>query len=311
MSTNRTLALLNEMAVFAKVVETGSFSEAARQFAATPSAVSRSVSRLEKALGTRLLQRTTRKLKLSESGREVYQHCVAMVSSAQAVMATSGQYNNEPQGVVRISVPKAVGRHVIHPYMASFLTQYPKVDVQLQLDDRYIDLIEDDIDIAIRITDQPPPGLMGRRLFSIDHLLCATPQYLERQGVPEHPHDLKQHCCIVLGEEPNDAIWKFRKDGKAVSVAVKGRYAANHTGIRLDAALQHIGIASLPYFTVVDALEQGLLVQVLPAWLFKTNYSGEVWVLYPPTRHLPPKISVFIDYLVRCLEAEPMLGKIT
>ena len=311
MSTNRTLSLLNEMAVFAKVVETGSFSEAARQFAATPSAVSRSVSRLEKALETRLLQRTTRKLKLSESGREVYQHCVAMVSSAQAVMATSGQYNNEPQGVVRISVPKAVGRHVIHPYMASFLTQYPKVDVQLQLDDRYIDLIEDDIDIAIRITDQPPPGLMGRRLFSIDHLLCATPQYLERQGVPEHPHDLKQHCCIVLGEEPNDAIWKFRKDGKAVSVAVKGRYAANHTGIRLDAALQHIGIASLPYFTVVDALEQGVLVQVLPAWLFKTNYSGEVWVLYPPTRHLPPKISVFIDYLVRCLEAEPMLGKIT
>ncbi|WP_343595081.1 LysR family transcriptional regulator [Acinetobacter sp.] len=309
MSTNKTLSLLNEMAVFAKVVETGSFSEAARQFAATPSAISRSVSRLEKALGTRLLQRTTRKLRLSESGRDVYAHCLAMVNSAQAVMVTSGQYNNEPQGVIRVSVPKAVGRNVVHPYMAEFLKQYPKVDVQLQLDDRYVDLIESDIDIAIRITDQPPPGLMGRRLFPIDHLLCATPQYLKQQGNPEHPHDLKQHCCIVLGEEPSDSIWKFRQGTKAVSVTVKGRYAANHTGIRLDAALQHIGIASLPYFTAKAALEQGVLIQVLPDWFFKTNYSGEVWILYPPTRHLAPKISVFIDYLAKCLTKEPTLNK--
>lgn len=257
MSINLPLPLLGEMAIFVKVVETGSFSEAARQLGASPSSVSRSISRLEKALATRLLQRTTRKLRLSEGGEEVFKRCQEMVSAARSVMEISGQYTHEAEGLVRVSVPKAVGRFVVHPHMPEFLRRYPKVDVQLILEDRHVDLIDDNVDLSIRITDSPPPGLVGRQLLPIEHLICATPHYLAEHGAPQDPHDLLEHSCIYLGETPGDARWKFRQGSKAVTVGVRGRYAANHTGVRLDAVLQHVGIGSLPYFTARHALEAG------------------------------------------------------
>ena len=307
MSINLPLPLLGEMAIFVKVVETGSFSEAARQMGASPSSVSRSISRLEQALATRLLQRTTRKLRLSEGGEEVFKRCQEMVNAARSVMEISGQFTHEAEGLVRISVPKAVGRFVIHPHMPEFLRRYPKVDVQLILEDRPVDLIDDNLDLILRISDSPPPGLVGRPLFPIEHLLCATPQYLAEHGTPEHPHDLLNHSCIYLGETPADARWKFRQAGKTVTVGVRGRYAANHTGVRMDAVLQHVGIGSLPYFTARHALEAGEVVQVLAQWDFIASYHGEVWLLHSPTRYLPPKLRVFIDYLVECMVKEPTL----
>lgn len=307
MSTNQSIHYLQEMAIFVKVVETGSFSETARQMGATPSAISRAISRLEKVLGTRLLQRTTRKLRLSESGQQIYVNCLDMVNAAQAVMESSGQFHSEPQGTVRMSVPKAVGHFMLHPHMPEFFQRYPKIDVQMLLEDRYVDFIDDGVDLAIRITDHPPGGLMGRRLIEINHLLCATPEYLAEHGTPEQPQDLKQHSCIYLGEQPSDSKWKFQQGSKTITVQVSGRYSANHTGIRLDAALKHIGIASLPYFVARHALQDGRLIQVLPDWYFKTYYSGDAWLLYPPTRHLPPKLSVFIQFLAEKLALEPTL----
>ena len=307
MSTNQNIHYLQEMAIFVKVVETGSFSETARQMGATPSAISRAISRLEKVLGTRLLQRTTRKLRLSESGQQIYVNCLDMVNAAQAVMESSGQFHSEPQGTVRMSVPKAVGHFMLHPHMPEFFQRYPKIDVQMLLEDRYVDFIDDGVNLAIRITDHPPGGLMGRRLIEINHLLCATPQYLAEHGTPEQPQDLKQHSCIYLGEQPSDSKWKFQQGSKTITVQVSGRYSANHTGIRLDAALKHIGIASLPYFVARHALQDGRLIQVLPDWYFKTYYSGDAWLLYPPTRHLPPKLSVFIQFLAEKLALEPTL----
>ncbi|PQZ85914.1 MULTISPECIES: LysR family transcriptional regulator [Pseudomonas] len=307
MSINLPLPLLGEMAIFVKVVETGSFSEAARQMGASPSSVSRSISRLEKALATRLLQRTTRKLRLSEGGEEVFKRCQEMVNAARSVMEISGQYTHEAEGLVRVSVPKAVGRFVVHPHMPAFLRRYPKVDVQLILEDRPVDLIDDNLDLILRISESPPPGLVGRPLFPIEHLLCATPEYLAEHGTPQHPHDLLGHSCIYLGETPADARWKFRQAGKTVTVGVRGRYAANHTGVRLDAVLQHVGIGSLPYFTARHALEAGTVVQVLAQWDFIASYHGEVWLLHSPTRYLPPKLRVFIDYLVECMVKEPTL----
>nr|WP_272880975.1 LysR family transcriptional regulator [Pseudomonas fragi] len=295
------------MVVFVKVVEAGSFSEAARQLGTSPSAVSRSVARLEKALAIRLLQRTTRKLGLTDAGQEVFKRCNDMAGAAQAVMDLSGRFAREAEGLIRLSVPKAVGRYVIHPHMPEFLRRYPKVDVQLILEDRYVDLIDDNVDLSIRITEQPPPGLVGRQLFPIEHLLCATPQYLADHGVPQQPEDLREHSCIYLGETPADARWKFRQGSKTVTVGVRGRYAANHTGVRLDAVLQHIGIGSLPYFTARQALEEGRVVQVLPEWDFIASYHGGAWLLQTPTRYLPPKLRVFIDFLVERMAQEPTL----
>ena len=307
MSTNQSISLLQEMAIFVKVVETGSFSETARQLGNTPSAISRAISRLERALGTRLLQRTTRKLRLSESGTQVYAYCLEMVNAAQAVIDNSGKFNSEPHGTVRISVPKAVGHYLLHPHIPEFLERYPKVDVQMLLEDKLIDFIDDEIDLAIRITNEPSLGLKGRKLIEIDHVIVATAEYLEKHGMPQQPQDLKEHQCIYLGEQASDSKWKFQKENKITSVSVKGRYSANHTGIRLDAALKHMGIASLPYFVARHALETKALIQVLPDWYFKTYYSGDAWLLYPPTRYLAPKIEVFIHFLAEKLKLEPTL----
>lgn len=297
MSTNQAQYLLNEMAVFVRVVDTGSFSEAARQMAVTPSAASRAVARLEKALGQRLLQRSTRKLRLSESAQDVFEHCRDMLNAAQAALEASGRQGEEPRGTLRVSVPKAIGRALVHPHMPEFLERYPQVDVLLRLEDRYMDLYDEQIDLAIRITDQPPPGLMGRRLLRIDHLLCATPEYLAAHGVPAQPQDLKAHNCIYLGEEPSDSRWKFRRGEQSVIVQVRGRYAANHTGVRLDAVLRHLGIGSLPRFTAQQALAEGRIVPVLADWTFQTNYSGDAWALYPRTRHVAPKLKAMLDFL--------------
>ncbi|MFP3514661.1 LysR family transcriptional regulator [Pseudomonas sp. SIMBA_077] len=308
MSINLPLSLLPEMVIFVRVVEAGSFSEAGRQLDSSPSAVSRSVARLEKALAIRLLQRTTRKLRLSDAGEEVFKRCREVAGAAQLVMDLSGRYTQEAEGLIRVSVPKAVGRYVIHPHIPEFLRRYPGVDVQLILEDRYVDLIDDNVDVSIRITDQPPPGLVGRQLCAIEHILCATPAYLAEYGTPLRPEDLRGHSCIFLGETPADARWKFKQGSQSVTVGVAGRYAANHTGVRLDAVLQNIGIGSLPYFVARQALEQGLVVQVLPSWSFIASYHGGVWLLLTPSRYLPPKIRVFIDYLVERLAQEPTLG---
>ncbi|OCQ53254.1 HTH-type transcriptional regulator DmlR [Photorhabdus australis subsp. thailandensis] len=297
MSTNKLLSLMSEMAVFVKVVDAGSFTSAARQLGATPSAVSRSITRLEKALGVSLLQRTTRKVKLCESKREIYEKCCEMFNAAQAVMNTSASASEIPQGLIRISIPKAVGHFIIHPHIPEFLNRYPKVDVQLLLEDRIIDLIDDQIDLAIRITDWPPSGLMGRRLMNINHMICATPEYLKMHGTPIRPNDLKNHNCIYLGEDQNDSLWRFHKNNKIEKIKVYGRYSANHTEVRLDAILRNIGIGSLPYFIARHSLEEGRIVQVLSDWTFKTNYCGDAWILYTPTRFLPAKIRVFIEYL--------------
>ena len=221
MSTNQSISLLQEMAIFVKVVETGSFSETARQLGNTPSAISRAISRLERALGTRLLQRTTRKLRLSESGTQVYAYCLEMVNAAQAVIDNSGKFNSEPHGTVRISVPKAVGHYLLHPHIPEFLERYPKVDVQMLLEDKLIDFIDDEIDLAIRITNQPSLGLKGRKLIEIDHVIVATAEYLEKHGMPQQPQDLKEHQCIYLGEQASDSKWKFQKENKLMRKKLK------------------------------------------------------------------------------------------
>lgn len=301
MRTSSQHPLYEEMALFVRVVETGSFSDAARQMGATPSAISRSIARLERALGTQLLQRTTRKLGLTPSGARILEHCSNIVNAARAVMDMGDHDDRSPRGLARICAPKAIGCSLIHPHMQDFLATYPGVDVQLILDDRALDLVDHNIDLAVRVTDSPPVGLIGRRVMGIEHVICASPSYLARHAVPTIPEDLSAHSCIALGENPSDARWKFLRDGKAVSVEVRGRYTANNTRVRLDAVLHGIGIGSLPRFTALDALTRGDIVQVLPEWRFVTSYTGALWLLYTPTRYVPAKLRVLMDHLTHRL----------
>ena len=301
---NNPLENLADMAVFARVVEAGSFSAAARQLGLTPSAVSRQVARLESALHVRLLERSTRKLRLTEAGSAAHTRCQTLVAAAREVMALTDTQGATPSGLVRVSMPKALGRQVVHPLMPAFLARYPEVDVQLILTDRTVDVFEEAIDLAIRITDAPPPGLAGRPLMPVAHLTCASPRYLSERGTPEHPRDLAAHSCLYLGEDERDRNWRFRQDGAEVTVRVSGRYVVNHSELRLEGALSHLGIASLPEFTARPALARGDLVRVLADWTHLTNYAGTVWLLYPPNRHLPAKLRAWMDFVVAGLQPQ-------
>jgi DNA-binding transcriptional LysR family regulator len=291
------LSLLPDLALFVQIVEQGSFSAVARLTGTTPSAVSRSVSRLEREMGSKLLHRSTRKLRLSDAGKTVYVHALEMLESARLAMDAAGSAQQVAQGKLTLSVPKAVGRFVIHPLMSEFLARFPQVDVCLRLEDRYLDLIDDGIDLALRITHSPSPGLHGKPLMPVSHVICATPHYLRQHGAPQNPQDLRDHSCISLGETPADARWKFRREGKTEIVQTRGRYAANHTAVRLDAVKQNLGIGSLPLFTAREALERGEIVQVLAEWEFISSYSGELWLLWAGNKHMPARMRAMIDYL--------------
>ncbi|MEJ6004850.1 LysR family transcriptional regulator [Paucibacter sp. AS339] len=301
MSINHSFESLPDMAAFACVVEAGSFSAAARQMGLSPSAVSRQIARLEALLRVRLLERSTRKLRLTEAGQAAHVRCQSMLAAAREVMALSDTASAEPQGLLRISCPKAIARQLVHPRVPAFLRRYPQVDLQMVVTDRALDLFDESIDLAIRVTDTPPPGLAGRPLLRLRHLLCASPAYLAQHGVPSHPRELVGHSCLYLGEDERDRLWRFKRGTETFAVKVNGRYVANHSEMRLEGALSDLGIASLPEFCARAALSSGALQLVLPDWEHPTDYAGMAWLLYPSGRFLAPKLRVWIDHLVASL----------
>jgi DNA-binding transcriptional LysR family regulator len=289
------------MAVFVRVVEAGSFSAAARQLGMTASAVSRQVARLEQALSLRLLERTTRQLRLNEAGSECYAHCRAMLEAADQALAIGERLMSSPRGLVRLSVPKAYGKFVIGPLMPDFLRRYADVDVHLQISDQSPDLIEDGFDLLIQVTDQPPEGLAGKPLGPVRQVLCASPEYLHRHGTPQHPQELLRHSCLYLGEHTGDNRWHFSDGERQQTVTVRGRFVSNHSEVRLQATLADLGITVLPQFTAAQALAEGRLREILPQWRYTGSYQGAAWLLWRQNQHLPPKTRAVIDYLSETL----------
>lgn len=303
MRTNEKASLLAGMAVFVRVVEAGSFSAAARQLGTTASAVSRQIARLEQELSLRLLERTTRQLRLNEAGSEFYAHCRTMLDAAEQALAIGERLMSRPRGLVRLSVPKAYGKFVISPLMPDFLRRYADVDVQLHISDQSPDLIEDGFDLLVKVTDQPPEGLAGKPLGPVRQLLCASPHYLQQHGTPQHPQELLRHGCIFLGENAGDNRWHFSNGDQQEVVTVRGRYISNHSEARLEAALGDIGITVLPQFTAAQALAEGRLRELLPQWRYTGSYQGAAWLLWRQNLHLPPKQRVLIDCLSEALTA--------
>lgn len=297
MRSNLTPQLLPYLAIFVRVVEAGSFSAAARQLGSTSSAVSRQIAHLEQTLGVRLLERTTRRLRLSEAGSEMFERCQEMLEAAQAALDVSERMMSHARGRVRLSVPKAFGKYLVAPLMADFLARHPEVDVSLNLSDRSPDLIGEHFDLLVLISDKPPESLAGRPLCEIRQLLCASPAYLAAHGMPQHPQELVRHQCLYLDERADDSHWHFSDGREQCVVKVSGRLASNHSEVRLNGALNDLGIACLPHFTAASALASGALQEVLPGWRYTGSYQGTAWILYHPTRHLPPKLRVLIDHL--------------
>lgn len=306
MRTDDFLAVMHELVAFVRVAEAGSFSAAARRYGNTPSAVSRQVARLEQAMGVSLLQRTTRQLRLTEAGLEVLERGREMVNAAEASLRMAEGHVGTPKGRVRISAPKAFARHVLQQAVLSFLKKHPDVDVHLLVVDRPVDPLREGVDLVIRLTDDPPPGMVARALMPVRQLVLASPSYLASHEDIRTPEDLMAHSCLSIGEQAGDSRWRFSRGNDAVALTVAGRCTVNHSEMRLAAVEAGLGVGCVQDFVAHDALAAGRVVRLLPEWTFDTNYQGMAYLLFSASRYTTPKVRVLIDHLVAALN--PMTG---
>ncbi|MDF3836349.1 LysR family transcriptional regulator [Cupriavidus basilensis] len=300
------VAHLNAMAVFARVVECGSFSAAARELGMTPSAVSRHVTRLEAAIGGSLLQRTTRAFSLTELGQAVHAACARMVAAAQEVNALAGDHGGTPHGLLRVSAPVAFGQAWLAPRLPALLDRFPALELQLTLADRMVDLVEEGIDVAIRIARELAPGLAARPIRAVRYRLVASPGWLARHGTPPAPAALADHRCLYLGYGAFGERWSLRHqgDGQAVTLRIPPRATLNNSAAIVAMAQAGGGIGLVPDFSATAALASGSLVTVLDDWEILEPYVGTAFAVYTPTRHLAPKVRAFVDHLVAQAELE-------
>ncbi len=302
MRTDDFLGVMHELVAFVRVAELGSFSAAARHHGMTPSAVSRQVARLEKAMGVTLLQRTTRQLRLTEVGLDVLERGREMVTAAQASLQVAEGHVGRPKGLVRISAPKAFARHVLQPPLLGFLQLYPEVDVHLLVVDRPVDPLRESVDLVIRLTEDPPLGMVARALMPVRQLVLASPAYLSAHTPIRAPEDLMAHSCLSIGEQERDSRWRFVRGDDEVEVTVAGRYTLNHSEMRLAAVEFGLGVGCVPDFVAKDALASGRVVRLLSDWSFDTNYQGMANLLFASSRYTTPKVRALIGYLVAAIQ---------
>ncbi len=297
MRTDDFLEVMHELVAFVRVAEAGSFSAAARRHGVTPSAVSRQVARLESAMGVSLLQRTTRQLRLTEAGMAVLERGRVMVAAAQSTMRVAEGHVGRPKGLIRVSAPKAFARHVLQRHLLSFLQHYPDVDVHLLVVDRPVDPLREGVDLVIRLTDDPPQGMVARALMPVRQLVLASPAYLASHEAILAPEDLMSHSCLSIG----DSRWRFVRGDDEVELTVAGRYTLNHSEMRLAAVEAGLGVGCVQDFVARDALAAGRVVRLLPEWAFDTNYQGMAYLLFSASRYTTPKVRALIDHLVGAL----------
>ena len=297
------MELLKEMAIFAQVVESGSFSAASRQLGIATSAVSRHVSRLEAHMGGRLLQRTTRSLSLTELGAQVHAGCVRMLASAREVHALAGRYSARPTGVIRVTAPIVFGQMWLAPRLPGFLAQYPEVDVHLTLVDRTVDLVEEGEDLAIRIARELAPGLAARPLCAMTYVLVASPAYLDAHGAPATPAALAEHRCICLRHSELGGSWSMQRGAEHASVAVQTRVTINNSAAVMAAVEAGGGIGLVSDFAAQAALDSGRVRQVLADWQVGDPHRRMIHAVYVPGRHIALKIRALIDYLTASANA--------
>ncbi|MDR3717898.1 MAG: LysR family transcriptional regulator [Bryobacteraceae bacterium] len=292
---------LAKMTAFAKVAETGSFTKAARALRLSPTIISKHVRELEEALGVRLLNRTTRHVGLTEIGGIYYEQCADLLTQLEALENITGELQNTPTGVLRVSTPLGFGTALIAPLLPTFSAAYPKVTVELILTDRYVDVVEEGFDMAVTMNQLPESSYITRTLSNTGTVLCAAPEYLARHGAPATPEDLAGHNCLVVANAPLGVPWSFTgADGVAHAIKVGGNLRTNSATVQLQAALGGQGIALQPDFLVAQALRDGRMVRVLPDYATTQIIFRMV---YPPGRHLTAKLRAFTDFLVANLSS--------
>jgi DNA-binding transcriptional LysR family regulator len=286
----------SEIRAFVTVAEQGSFAAAADRLDLSRAMVTKLVSALETRLGVRLMHRTTRRLSLTEAGETYLAQGGALLAELEDLDALLSQGASKASGRLRVTAPVSFGMRFLGRAIAGFQRQHPQVEVELSLNDRKVDLVDEGFDLAIRVSNLDDSSLIARPLAKVRDRLCASPDYLLRHGVPQHPDELAQHDCLIytLINQPN--VWEYQAlDGAVGRVRIKGSLRANNGDILTDAAVHGMGITRQPEFLLQQALAAGQLQTILDDYRWSCL---DVSAVYPVRRHVPGKVRVFVDFLV-------------
>lgn len=299
--------LLEGITTFARVVEAGSFSTAAQRLKVSKSAVSAHVQRLEDRLGVRLLNRTTRHLSLTEAGSTYYRHCVHILAEAEAAEQAAAALQHQPRGTLRISAPDTFGWMHVAPAIPEFLERYPGLAIDISLSAQHVNLVDEGLDLAIRIGVLADSPLVVRRLAPSRLVLCASPAYLTGHGTPHTPQELAQHNCICFSAMPWGDEWRFASKSGEIRIAVGGALRSNSAEMLLSAARAGVGITILPTWVAADDLRTGAIAQILPRW---EPPASTIYAVYPGNRLMSAKVRAFVDHLARRFGKEPYWDRI-
>ena len=287
---------LNGMRVFAQVVEAKSFSAAADRLGMSKSLASRHVSALERSLSVKLLNRSTRRLSLTEGGALFYEHCARIVQEAELAEQRLTRAQSEPAGLVKVTAAPAFAvRHVV-PALTDFQRRYPKIRVSLSCSNRALDLGDEGFDLGLRVSFKPPPSLVARKLAANRSVLCASPAYLERHGAPRRLEDLGRHECVLFPALAPKGVWTLRRGGRKYPVQVSGAFETDEMDVVRAAVVAGLGIGILPVYMAGDALQEGRLVPLLRQ--FQVVPESAIYLVYLPNRTLSSRVRVLIDFLV-------------
>lgn len=283
------------MQVFVRVVEAGNLSAAARAIPMSLTAVSRHISSLERQFGTRLLRRTTRHTALTDEGRLFYECAKAILADLDEVSTLINGGRSEPAGRLRVAAPSLLGRTLIAPLLARFLALYPGVSVEMVLVDRSVNLVEEDVHVAIRVGRLPDSALIARKLGDVSMVACAAPSYVERRGAPGFPGELRLHDCLVFSDSPGPVEWRFSRAGERHSARVTGRLWANSLDVLVTAALKGAGIVRAPSWQVAGLCERGKLRRILAEY---EPSPVPVSALYERARRASLPVRAFVDFVI-------------
>ncbi len=294
---------LTALRVFREVVERNSFAAAARRLCLSPAAVSKNIGELEAHLSTRLLNRTTRRLSLTEAGQQYYTQIAQILDELDEADRALGPMQGEPSGTLRVSAPMSLTLTQLADAIPQFLCRYPQLSLDLRLDDRRVDLVKEGFDVAIRGSDKlEDSSLVARKLMSMTHVLCGAPAYFSRHGLPDSPEALRQHECVQFSLSGHARLWSFRKNGAQgdvqVDVPIDGRYKVTSSLVVREALLAGFGISLIPLIYVREDIAQGRLATVLDEW---STVETHVYAVYPSRRYLNPKVRAFVDFLIEAL----------
>lgn len=288
--------------IFVRIAETGSFSAAARDLGLSKSVVSKKLAALEDRLGGRLINRTTRRLSLTEVGIVFLERAQRILAELEEAEQAVGQFNTEPRGVLRVNAPMSFGILHVAPALGEFMALYPDLSVTLDLGDRQVDLVDEGYDMAVRIAALPDSSLIARRLAPARQVVCASPAYWQRRGQPAHPRDLAGHDGLIYTYQRSPNDWRFRDGDGSFAVHVDGRLAANNGDVLREAALAGLGVCMAPTFIVGEDLRAGRLRAVLDDYI---EDGLAIYAVYPHRRHLSAKVRAVVDFLAVRFGAEP------